>query len=158
MLINNRIATNKNLPYAISYIRGDDSHKKINGVIKIYNRGNGSLVRIEINGLPDKEKNNFFALHIHEIGECIDKDKFISAKGHLNLENDKHPNHVGDLPTLYSNKGYAYMEFYTERFNPKDILNTSFILHEKPDDFKTDPSGDSGERIACGKVIKFTYN
>lgn len=106
--------------------------------------------------MPNNNKNNFFGFHIHQIGECEqekNKEAFISAGPHFDLEKNLHPNHNGDLPSIYSNNGYAYMEFFTNRFKVSDIIKKSVIIHQKEDDLKTQPSGNSGARIACG-VIK----
>ena len=81
--------------------------------------------------------------------------RFEIAGEHLNLENDKHPNHIGDLPMIYSNDGYTYMEFFTSRFKPSDVINHVLMVHENMDDPMTDPAGNSGERIACGKIVKY---
>ena len=81
-------------------------------------------------------------------------NQYLEFKG-INLENDKHPNHIGDLPMIYSNGGYAYMEFFTSRFKPSDVINHVLMIHENMDDLMTDPAGNSGERIACGKIVKY---
>lgn len=80
---------------------------------------------------------------------------FEAAGNHLNTENDKHPNHLGDLPMIYSNNGYAYMEFFTSRFTPDKVIDKTLIIHDDIDDFMTDPAGNSGERIACGKIVRY---
>ena len=59
---------------AIGYIRGRDSQSSINGIAKFYNVNNGTLIEVEVKGLPNKDKNNFFGFHIHEGGECTPKD------------------------------------------------------------------------------------
>lgn len=84
-----------------------------------------------------------------------DKVAFEAAGNHFNTENDKHPNHLGDLPMIYSNSGYAYMQFYTSRFMPNEVVNRTLIIHKNIDDFVTEPAGNSGERIACGKILLY---
>ena len=42
--------------------------------------------------------------------------------------------------------------FYTNRFVPEEIIGRTVVIHENPDDFKTQPSGDSGSKIACGEI------
>ena len=148
---------NSNISYAIAYVKGSDNYNKINGVVKFYNSSSGTLVKLEINGLPSSEKNIFFGFHIHSIGKCEDikgKDAFTTAGSHFDIGGNKHPNHTGDLPSIYSNNGYSYMEFFTNRFTPQDVIGKSVIIHEKKDDFITDPTGNSGARIACGVIMK----
>lgn len=82
----------------------------------------------------------------------MNEESFLDAGEHFDLEDNKHPNHSGDLPSIYSNNGYSYMEFYTTRFKVKDIIGKSVIIHEMKDDFMTQPSGNSGNRIACGVI------
>ena len=62
------------------------------------------------------------------------------------------PGIAGDLQPVLSNDGTAWMEIYTGRFYPMDVVGRTIVLHEMPDDFKTQPSGDSGMKIACGEI------
>ena len=77
-------------------------------------------------------------------------ENYISIK--YNPEKEEHPRHAGDLPPVLSNDGTAWMEIYTGRFYPMDVVGRTIVLHEMPDDFKTQPSGDSGMKIACGEI------
>lgn len=60
---------------------------------------------------------------------------------------------MGDLPPLIENNGYAYMQVLINKFKIKDILGKVIIIHDSPDDFTTQPSGNSGIKIACGKIV-----
>ena len=155
-MINRRVnRVSVNLPYAMAELKGSYKYQGLRGKVNFYGYKEGSLVRVEIEGLPNENKNNFFGFHIHEGHKCDDGETPLeSAGGHLNPENDKHPNHLGDLPVIYSNKGYAYMEFYTSRFKPDKVVDSVVIIHKEKDDLKTDPAGNSGERIACGKILR----
>lgn len=68
-------------------------------------------------------------------------------------KNCPHPFHMGDLPPLIENNGYAYMQVLINKFKIKDILGKVIIIHDSPDDFTTQPSGNSGTKIACGKIV-----
>jgi len=155
-LINRRInRVSVNLPYAMAELKGSYKYPKLRGKVKFYGYKEGSLIRVEVEGLPNENKNNFFGFHIHEGYRCDEGETpFESAGGHLNLENDQHPNHLGDLPVIYSNNGYAYIEFYTSRFNPEIVVDSVVIIHKEKDDLKTEPAGNSGDRIACGKILR----
>ena len=59
---------------------------------------------------------------------------------------------MGDLPPLIENNGYAYMNVLINKFKIKDILGKVIIIHDSPDDFTTQPSGNSGTKIACGRI------
>ena len=83
-----------------------------------------------------------------------DKEVFSSAGPHYDKNFNVHPNHTGDLPMIYSNKGYAFMLYYTNRFKPDEVVGRTVIIHKMMDDLMTEPSGNSGERIACGVIIK----
>ncbi len=147
------------LLYAIAELRGNSKHSNIKGKVKFYTFKEGSIVKVEIEGLPNEHKNNFFGFHIHEGEGCIEeegKSPFETAGGHLNPENDEHPQHLGDLPIIYSNNGYAYMEFFTSRFSPDKVVNHTIIVHKNRDDLVTEPAGNSGERIACGRIMQVT--
>lgn len=148
---------NSYLPYAIADIKGSTEYTNIKGKVKFYACKNGTIIRAEIVGLPSDNKNNFFGFHIHEGSICnqdVGKPAFGSVGNHLNPQKDEHPNHLGDLPMLYSNNGYVYMEFYTNRFMPNDIIYHTVIIHKNKDDLISQPSGNSGEKIACGEILK----
>ena len=82
------------------------------------------------------------------------EDEFADAQKHYNPKNCPHPYHFGDLPPLIENNGYSYMRVFINKFNVKDIIGKVIIIHEMPDDFTTQPSGNSGTKIACGKIRK----
>lgn len=81
-------------------------------------------------------------------------DEFADAKTHYNPNNCLHPYHVGDLPPLIENNGYSYMSVFLNKFKVKDIIGKVIIIHDMPDDFTTQPSGNSGTKIACGIIKK----
>jgi Cu-Zn family superoxide dismutase len=122
----------------------------------------GTEVYLEVWGLPPYEpaKNNKqpigpFGFHIHEIGICEIKDPdnpFESAGEHYNPSNQPHGNHAGDFPVIFSNEGYARMSFFTDKFKPRDIIGKSVIIHQNPDDYRTQPAGNAGKRMACGVI------
>jgi len=58
------------------------------------------------------------------------------------------------LIPLFSNSGYAWSSFLTNRFTVDQIIGRTVIIHSDPDDFTTQPSGNSGKKIACGEIIK----
>ena len=78
-------------------------------------------------------------------------DEFADAKGHYNPENCPHPYHAEDLPPLLENNGYSYMSVFLNKFKVKDIIGKVIIIHDMPDDFTTQPSGNSGTKIASTK-------
>ena len=118
-------------------------------LVKFFSCKDGVLVLSEISNLP-KTETNFFAIHIHENGEC-DGD-FSFAGGHYG--EGTHPLHSGDLPPLLSASGTATSLVLTNRFTPSEIIGKSVIIHDGYDDFTTQPSGNSGARIACGVIKK----
>ena len=92
--------------------------------------------------------------HIHEGPHCRGTADvpFAQAGSHFNPANCPHPAHAGDLPVLLSNHGMAFQMVYTERFTPNDVIGHTVIIHLNPDDYHTQPSGNSGEMIACGEI------
>lgn len=149
----------ENWPDAYADILGSKNYPQIEGTIKFYSWKDGSIVALEINGLPrqiGEEKHPILGFHIHEGESCSgnNKDYFADALGHFNPKNVPHPQHAGDMPPIFANDGMGVMVFYTNRFTPDDIVGRTVIVHDMPDDFKTQPSGDSGEKIACGEIKK----
>lgn len=141
---------------AEAVISGSPAYPQIKGKIVFQQMNGGVLVTAEIYGLPAGQrcKPGIFALHIHNGKSCTGNstDPFADAGSHFNPDGCEHPYHAGDLPPLFGNNGYAYMSVFTNRFNVRDIIDRVIIIHKNPDDFTTQPSGNSGEKIACGKI------
>lgn len=144
----------QNEPDAIAVLKGNATHPDINGVVKFYTLPeSGLLIATEISDLPDgrgEDIPTFFAFHIHETGDC--SGNFEHTGTHYNPDNVPHPEHAGDLPPLFSNDGYVWMVFYDSFLTLPMILNRSIVIHQNPDDFTTQPSGNAGEKIACGVI------
>jgi Cu-Zn family superoxide dismutase len=108
---------------------------------------------------PDREH----GFHIHEAGDCSSGDG-MSTKGHFNPQAKPHGHpssaerHAGDLPALKADKGGrakldVTVDLITVRPGPASVVGRGLIIHADPDDYKTQPTGNAGARIACG-VIK----
>ena len=122
----------------------------------------GDKVRVIVfaQGLrPDGEH----GFHIHEAGDCSSGDG-MSAKGHFNPHGKPHGNpasaerHAGDLPSLKAGKdGRAKVDVTVDAISigqgAGNIVGRGLIIHADPDDYKTQPTGNAGARLACG-VIK----
>lgn len=144
---------------AKAQIKGGRKFPKIHGMVYFKQTKQGVLVSVKVYDLPsskNKCQNGIFGFHIHKGTSCKQdkEDDFKETLTHYNPKNCKHPNHAGDLPSLFENSGYAYMEILTNRFKVSDILGKTVVIHDSPDDFKTDPSGNSGQKIACGVIKK----
>lgn len=139
---------------AAAEIRGSDDYKDISGLVKFYKTANGVVVYAVVTGLPCE--NSFNGFHIHEGSACSGtaEDPFADVKGHYNPKDTNHPNHAGDLPPLLNNDGNAIALFLTDRFTVEQIIGRTVIIHERFDDFTTQPSGNSGKKIACGEIEK----
>ena len=136
-------------PCAKTIIKGSEAYPNIHGEVLFYQEKNAVLIHADICGLP-QNNSGFYGFHIHEGTDCGSNLK--NTGGHLNLEECPHPFHTGDLPPLLSCSGNAYMTVKTDRFKVKDIIGRTVIIHCAADDFRTQPSGDSGEKIACGII------
>jgi len=140
------------LPNAIAWIRGNETHPTLSGIVRFYAIPiGGILVNAEVSGLLDS---SFYAMHIHEFGNCT--PPFDQTGVHYNPEGLPHPAHSGDMPPLLATNGFAWLAFYDGRLSLEEILNKSLVIHANRDDFTSQPAGDSGEKIGCG-VIKQIY-
>lgn len=131
------------------------------GTAQFQQTSKGVQANIEVNGLTPGEH----GIHIHEVGKCIVPD-FVSAGSHFNPEGKEHGyknpkgKHAGDLPNLsVGENGKGSVRWTIEQVTLKQGKNsllkptgTALVIHEKPDDFKTSPAGNSGGRIACGVI------
>ena len=121
----------------------------------------GSKVRVvaTVQGLHPGREHGF---HIHEIGDCSSADG-MSTKGHFNPHGKPHGHpvsserHAGDLPALLAgNDGRAridvMLDILTVAPGPASVVGRGIIVHADPDDYKTQPTGNAGARIACGVI------
>lgn len=138
---------------ATAEIKGGQVYPNIYGHINFCEVDKGVLVSVDIKGLPGES--GVFGFHIHNGYSCTgnSNDEFANAGTHLNTNNNPHPYHAGDLPPLFGNDGTAQMSFISGRFTIDDIIGHVIIIHEDPDDFTSQPSGNSGRKIACGKIV-----
>lgn len=143
--------THFGIPIAAASISGKRG-SCIAGMVRFYSHRDGTMVVADISGLPQSE-DGFLGFHIHEGGNCRGEG-FSNTGGHYNPAQTEHPRHAGDLPPLLCCRGKAYLAVLTERFSPEEVIGRTVVIHSQPDDFHTQPSGDSGEKIACGVIRK----
>lgn len=150
---------------AVAQIIGGPLRPQIRGTVLFRDVQGGTQVFVSVNGLPpyrpargNEPPIGPHGFHIHEFGNCMTGDSqnpFNAAGGHWNPDNQPHGNHAGDFPVLFSNNGAARMTFFTNRFSVKDIIGKSVIIHMNPDDYRTQPAGASGKRLACGVIREY---
>lgn len=156
---NNPYRVLRRLPDAAAVIQGGPNNSKINGIVKFYQVPSGVFVAADILGLPvsaEKCESGIFAFHIHAGGECSgnSEDPFANAGTHYNPNDCPHPYHAGDMPPLFSAQGRAFLAFLTDRFTVNEVIGKTAVIHDGPDDFTTQPSGNAGNKIACGIISK----
>ena len=131
------------------------------GTVVLLAAGNDITINVAVIGLPQ----GIHGLHLHMVGSCDGPD-FKSAGGHLNPHGMRHGtanpagSHLGDLPNLVADSYGAGTVTATLRDSRSaieaalfDSDGTTIVVHADLDDYKTDPSGNSGARIACA-VLK----
>ena len=148
----------RRIPDAVAMIRGISEYSGINGSVKFYQTSRGVLAVAEIFGLPvssDKCAGGIFAFHIHSGASCSgnEEDSFADVGTHYNPKDCPHPYHAGDMPPLFSAGDTAFLAFLTDRVSVNEIIGKTVIIHDKPDDFTTQPSGNAGNKIACGEIV-----
>ncbi len=145
------------IPHAQAWIKGSAKYPGIQGMAEFYQTDKGVLVVVEVDGLPAGTgacDSPIFALHIHEGSQCSGnaEDAFANVGTHYNPSQCPHPYHAGDLPPLFASNDYALQIFLTKRFRAEEMIGKTIIIHSAPDDFTTQPSGNAGEKIACGEI------
>lgn len=140
-----------------------DTTGKDVGAVELIQTPHGVLLRMSLKGVPAGER----AFHIHAVGKC--EPPFTSAGGHFNPENKKHGvevregSHAGDMPNLHIP---ANGELRVDVFNhmvtlakgpPNSLFDadgSAIVIHAGPDDYKSDPTGNAGDRIVCGVITE----
>jgi len=132
------------------------------GVVDLTQTPNGVLLRVNLTGVPPGDH----AFHIHAVGKC--DPPFESAGGHFNPEGTKHGlmategRHAGDMPSLHvPSSGELTVEVLNSAVTlakgpPNSVFDadgSAIVIHEGVDDYRTDPAGNAGARIACGIVM-----
>lgn len=132
------------------------------GMVMLQDTPNGVLITTDLNGLPPGEH----GFHFHEKGLCEPQQKFTTAGAHFVAGGDKHglmvtkSPHGGDMPnqTVGADgrlKTQVLNTAVTLGAGPRSLADadgSSLMIHAKPDDYKSQPSGDAGDRIACAVV------
>jgi len=150
---------------AQTYARADikNAEGKTVGTASLRDTKDGVLITLNVKGLPE----GLHAVHVHAVGKC-EGPAFTTAGGHFNPMNKKHRlkntdgPHAGDLPDMYVNKdGIGRYESLLESFTLApgqtsilDADGSTLVIHASPDDNISDPSGNSGDRIACGVITQ----
>lgn len=136
------------------------SGSKAWGNVSFRELGGKVEVRADVRGLPAGQQ---FGFHVHEKGDCSAPDA-MSAGGHFNpagkphAHPDKTPErHAGDMPNLRSDgEGNAAYVFETNLLavnpGPNSVVGRAVVVHANPDDYTSQPAGNSGPRIACGLI------
>ena len=120
------------------------------GFATFFSDGARTEIKIQAEGLAP----GVHGIHLHAVGRCEGPD-FKSAGPHWNPAGKQHGHdnplgaHLGDLPNLTVGADGRGTASFSVQGDIADADGTSLVIHAKPDDYKTDPSGNSGDRIAC---------
>jgi len=135
------------------------SGSSLTGTARFTEQGRTVTLTLEVEGAPP----GVHAVHLHQNGDCS-ADDATSAGPHWNPGNVEHgqwdhaPFHLGDIGNLQVGPdGYGSLTLTTDLWSigtgeANDILGRAIIIHEKADDFTTQPTGAAGGRIGCGVI------
>ncbi len=142
---------------AVAIINGSEKYHSIHGRVLFYQLQKRVIICTEVINLPKPDKachSPVFAFHIHSGGSCAGNsdDSFADVGMHYNPNNCPHPYHAGVLRPLFSADGRELSVFLSDRITVREIIGKTVIIHLLPDDFTTQPSGNAGEKIACGVI------
>lgn len=121
----------------------------------------GMLVSVSVEGLSS----GWHGVHFHGNGDCSDHaDHFKKSGGHMSKEGEAHGYrdakgpHEGDLPNMWVGKdGTGKADYFVAGLSAQDIQDkdgSALMIHAGPDDYKSQPAGNSGDRVACGIIEK----
>jgi Cu-Zn family superoxide dismutase len=146
---------------ATATLQGAPEDTDFSGTITVTQEGNGVRVVADVQGVDRDGRHGF---HVHETGECAHGEgsgHFTSAGGHFNPNNAEHtcpPNearHAGDLGNIEITNGTGRADVTTDLLTlsgPNSVVGKAIILHANEDDCQTQPTGNAGDRLACGVV------
>lgn len=142
---------------AVAFINGSEKYPSLHGRVLFYQLRQGVIIRADVINLPKADgvcRGPVFAFHIHSGSACTGngEDPFADVGTHYDPYDCPHPYHAGDLPPLLSADGRALSVCLSDRFTVREIIGRTVIIHSLPDDFTTQPSGNAGEKIACGII------
>jgi superoxide dismutase, Cu-Zn family len=135
-----------------------DAQGKAVGTAKLAQTPHGVLISVDLHGL----KPGLHAIHLHETGKC--EPPFKTAGGHFNPGHKSHGYmtaegpHAGDMPNLdVPANGKLKADLIAADATLETLLDAdgaALVLHAKADDYKSQPAGDAGDRVACGVIQK----
>lgn len=141
---------------AVAHI-GPASGSSVSGEVRLTQRGSDTLIEINLKNLSP----GVHGFHIHEKGDCSSADA-VSAGGHFNPAGTPHggpegPHHAGDLGNVTAGEdGTVNLNLHVkgvELTGDQSVIGRAIIVHAAADDFATQPSGNSGKRVACGIIV-----
>lgn len=131
------------------------------GMAVFHQQGDHVMMHVRVEGLKPGAEHGF---HVHEKGDCSSGDG-MSTGGHFNPlgkphgAHDSAERHAGDLPSLKADAAGRVdvrlrLGGVTIGSEPTDIVGRGLIVHAQPDDYRTQPTGNAGARIACGVIVR----
>jgi Cu-Zn family superoxide dismutase len=143
-------------PMAVAELQGR-SGSSVGGKVSFFETNGGLRVEALVTGLTPGEH----GFHVHEAGDCSAPDAS-SAKGHFNPAGRAHGHHAssehhgGDMPNLVANAAgeaqYSAVLGGLSLTGQNGVVGRSVVIHADPDDYKSQPAGNSGKRVACGVI------
>jgi len=129
----------------------------VRGIVMFHEKDGHLMVHAKLSGLAP----GVHGFHLHDKGDCASPDG-MSAGGHFNPTGQPHgpqtgPHHAGDIPALTADASGNVDEHFmldgpTVAAGPTSVIGHSVIVHANPDDYATQPTGNSGGRVACGVI------
>lgn len=136
------------------------SASSVNGEVAMSEESGRLLVRYDLKGLKPNAEHGF---HVHDKGDCSAPDA-ASAGGHFNPGGAAHGHHgsaarhAGDMPNVRADangaaKGSFQVDGLTLAAGPRSVIGRGLVVHRDPDDYRSQPAGNSGPRVACGVIV-----
>lgn len=136
-------------PNMVAYITGGKEYPLLNGVMRIYDAEEGSLIELSGEGFPTNKLLGFHIINNATCDKLAEEEMYFTGVDPTCTTEECNNRNI--LPPIYTNNGKVYMAFYTNAFKPEDLVNKIVVINSSLVNINEKPE----YRIGCGRIVPF---